>query len=106
MAVSSTFRYAVVLVPAMLLAALPESCERDRKITVASPAEKGRNHYAYLCATCHGVDGNGYVADNAPSLRNPAFLASVTDDFLRAAILRGRPGTAMGAYAQTSGGPL
>ena len=45
---------------------------------------------------------NGYVADNAPSLRTATFLASATDAFLAAAITRGRPGTAMGAYGRRS----
>jgi cytochrome c oxidase cbb3-type subunit 3 len=67
---------------------------------------QGRQVYAKLCATCHGVGGNGYVADNAPSLRTATFLASATDGFLRAAITRGRPGTAMAAYGRELGGPL
>jgi len=93
-----------LLVVVLLLAG---GCAREKKtVTVASPVERGRETYGRLCATCHGVSGNGYVADNAPSLRSTTFLATATDAFLEAAILRGRPGTAMGAYAQTSGGPV
>jgi cytochrome c oxidase cbb3-type subunit 3/ubiquinol-cytochrome c reductase cytochrome c subunit len=94
------------LLMAALILALPAGCARERKVSVASPAERGQSLYGSFCATCHGVAGNGYVADNAPSLRNPTFLASATDEFLRAAILRGRPGTAMGAYARSTGGPI
>jgi cytochrome c oxidase cbb3-type subunit 3 len=68
--------------------------------------EKGRRIYARLCATCHGVAGSGYAADNSPSLRNPTFLASASDAFLRAGITRGRPGTAMAAFGRGLGGPL
>jgi cytochrome c oxidase cbb3-type subunit 3/ubiquinol-cytochrome c reductase cytochrome c subunit len=68
--------------------------------------EKGRRAYATYCATCHGVERNGYIADNAPSLRTDTFLATASDDFLRAAIARGRPGTAMAAYDRSLGGPL
>jgi cytochrome c oxidase cbb3-type subunit III len=71
-----------------------------------SPLVKGRQVYVKFCATCHGVEGNGYMADNAPSLRTTTFLASATDGFLRAAITRGRPGTAMAAYGRALGGPL
>src|SRR5207248_1737498 len=58
------------------------------------------------CALCHGADRAGYQADNAPSLKSPTFLASASDDFLRAAIVRGRPGTAMGGYGKVVNGPL
>jgi cytochrome c oxidase cbb3-type subunit 3/ubiquinol-cytochrome c reductase cytochrome c subunit len=68
--------------------------------------EKGRHLYARYCATCHGPAANGYVADNAPSLRSPTFLASATTTFLKAAIVRGRPGTSMGAYGRALAGPL
>jgi cytochrome c oxidase cbb3-type subunit 3/ubiquinol-cytochrome c reductase cytochrome c subunit len=93
-------------IPAVLLVALAAGCAREKTVAVATPVDRGRAFYATLCATCHGPTGNGYVADNAPSLRNPSFLATATDVFLRDAILRGRPGTAMGSYTQGSGGPL
>jgi mono/diheme cytochrome c family protein/rhodanese-related sulfurtransferase len=62
--------------------------------------------YLALCAPCHGAEGQGYVADHAPSLVNPTFLESASDDFLRRSISAGRPGTSMAAYAQALGGPL
>src|SRR4029079_5420031 len=68
--------------------------------------EKGKPLYAKYCATCHGAGRNGYGAHNAPSLRTETFLATASDAFLRAAITRGRPGTAMGAYGSALGGPL
>jgi cytochrome c oxidase cbb3-type subunit 3 len=71
-----------------------------------APVAKGAALYGTLCATCHGPTGNGYIADNAPSLKTKTFLATATDEFLQAAILRGRPGTAMGAYDRATGGPL
>jgi cytochrome c oxidase cbb3-type subunit 3 len=87
------------------------TCRREhaaaRKPAVGNPAvAKGAALYGQYCATCHGVAGNGYVADNAPSLRTATFLATATDDFLQTAILRGRPGTAMGSYDRATGGPL
>ncbi|AKV04039.1 Cytochrome c oxidase subunit CcoP [Labilithrix luteola] len=62
--------------------------------------------YGSLCAICHGADATGYKADNAPSLVNPTFLESVTDDQLRRSITDGRPGTSMAAYGAIRGGPL
>ena len=41
-----------------------------------------------------------------PVVADREFLATASDAFLRAAITRGRPGTAMGAYGRALGGPL
>jgi mono/diheme cytochrome c family protein/rhodanese-related sulfurtransferase len=77
-----------------------------KKKAAVDPVERGRVAYAKYCATCHGVQANGYVADNAPSLRTTTFLSSATDWFVRDGIVRGRPGTAMAAYGRSLGGPL
>jgi mono/diheme cytochrome c family protein/rhodanese-related sulfurtransferase len=58
------------------------------------------------CALCHGPKATGYAADNAPSLVTETFLATASDDYLRAGIGRGRPGTAMAGYSRSVGGPL
>ena len=77
-----------------------------KKTAAADPVARGAAAYAKYCATCHGPQANGYAADNSPSLRTPSFLSTATDAFLRAGIMRGRPGTAMAAYGKQSGGPL
>ena len=69
-------------------------------------AAAGAAVWGKYCALCHGAKAEGYVADNAPSLVSPTFLATASDDFLRAGIARGRPGTAMAGYARRVGGPL
>lgn len=66
----------------------------------------GAQFYRTYCGLCHGDEGEGYAADNANALANQDFLVSVSDDFLRAAIAEGHPGTPMAAYAQRRGGPL
>ncbi|MDB4962396.1 MAG: Cytochrome c oxidase subunit CcoP [Myxococcales bacterium] len=66
----------------------------------------GSQIYVALCAQCHGAKLEGYIADNAPALNNPTFLESATDDFLKASIVTGRPGTAMAGYSDKLGGPL
>jgi mono/diheme cytochrome c family protein/rhodanese-related sulfurtransferase len=69
-------------------------------------ADPGPALYGKLCAQCHGADAKGYKSDHAPSLVNPTFLASATDDFIHRSIVFGRPGTAMAGYGKEVGGPL
>ncbi len=66
----------------------------------------GRELYGRMCAVCHGAAGEGYKADQAPALANQAFLTSVTDPFLKAAITHGRAGSTMSAWGIEHGGPL
>lgn len=59
--------------------------------------------YSQNCAGCHGADGrNGPAMD----LSDPVYLAIVDDDTLRSTISKGRPSTAMSAFAQKEGGML
>jgi cytochrome c oxidase cbb3-type subunit 3 len=67
---------------------------------------EGAETYHTYCALCHGENGEGYAADDANALFNQDFLASVSDAFIRTAIVRGHPNTAMSAYARVHGGPL
>jgi cytochrome c oxidase cbb3-type subunit III len=55
------------------------------------------------CAGCHGADGQ---RGPAMALSDPVYLAIVDDATLRSTISRGRPGTAMSAFAQKEGGML
>jgi cytochrome c oxidase cbb3-type subunit 3 len=71
-----------------------------------TPVQRGAQLYAGMCAVCHGENGEGYKADQAPMLAHPDFLASVSDEFLRIAIAHGRPGTTMSAWGTELGGPL
>ena len=72
-----------------------------------TPAEqRGAELYARMCAVCHGADGEGYKADNAPALGHPDFLASVSDAYLHDAVAGGRAGTTMSAWGTERGGPL
>jgi cytochrome c oxidase cbb3-type subunit 3/ubiquinol-cytochrome c reductase cytochrome c subunit len=91
---------------ALLALGLISACASRKPAQASAQAEQGRQIYNRYCATCHGLEGNGYKSDNAPSLRTTTFLASATDSFLTEAIGRGRPGTAMPAYGRWLGGPL
>ncbi len=81
------------------------SLECGRHIQTRTQA-RGAELYGRMCAVCHGANGEGYKADQAPTLRHPEFLTTVTDDFLRGAIARGRSGTTMSAWGTERGGPL
>jgi cytochrome c oxidase cbb3-type subunit III len=59
--------------------------------------------YAENCAGCHGVEGRGGAAI---ALSDPVYLAIANDAAIRNMIAKGGPGTAMPAFAQSSGGML
>lgn len=69
-------------------------------------AQHGAELYKRMCVVCHGEHGEGYLADQAPALAQPDFLASVSDDYLTRAISQGRRGTSMSAWIVDRGGPL
>lgn len=69
-------------------------------------ADHGAALYARMCAVCHGAEGEGYLADQAPALAQPDFLTTVSDEFLSFAIAVGRRGSTMSAWQTDHGGPL
>ncbi|MEE2786377.1 MAG: c-type cytochrome [Myxococcota bacterium] len=68
--------------------------------------ERGRALYDTYCGFCHGADGEGYLADNANALAHQGFLSTATDEFLKVAIIEGRPGTPMSPWGTKNGGPI
>jgi cytochrome c oxidase cbb3-type subunit 3/ubiquinol-cytochrome c reductase cytochrome c subunit len=77
-----------------------------RRLRHTEAERHGAELYGRMCSVCHGASGEGYKADQAPAIGHPAFLGSVTDDYLRTAISNGRRGTTMSAWALVHGGPL
>ena len=59
--------------------------------------------YSQNCAGCHGEDGRHGAAIG---IGDPVYLAIATDDTMRSVVSKGRPGTAMSAFAQKEGGML
>jgi len=59
--------------------------------------------YSENCAGCHGPDGKGGLAI---ALGDPVYLAIADDAAIRAITAQGVSGTAMPAFAQSSGGSL
>lgn len=68
--------------------------------------QEGKALYDRYCKLCHGAEGKGYAADNAPSLVSRTFLESASDSFIARGIRVGRPNSAMAAYGKSRGGPL
>ncbi|MFT3774632.1 MAG: c-type cytochrome [Minicystis sp.] len=58
-------------------------------------ASRGQVAYYANCQRCHGTPAE---RGEAPHLANPVFLAAAGDNFIRYAIVHGRPGTPMTAF--------
>ena len=52
-------------------------------------AKHGADVYTTFCSSCHGVDGQGGKGDG--SIVNGAYLALVSDQYLRTVVIAGRP---------------
>lgn len=63
--------------------------------TVNGDPGRGAQHYEHNCKTCHG---NANERGTALLIDNPELLASASPEFLRYAIVNGRPPTAMPAF--------
>jgi cytochrome c oxidase cbb3-type subunit 3 len=64
---------------------------------ISGDIERGKKLYAETCAECHGASGEGITGT---ALGNPAMLSLTTDAFLKHAIVNGRDGTEMNAFAE------
>lgn len=78
----------------------------DASVDPVAQLERGKLLYGRYCNFCHGEGGVGYAADQAPRLASDDLLTLASDDFLRDAIVKGRPGTTMSAWSVARGGPL
>jgi cytochrome c oxidase cbb3-type subunit 3 len=94
------------VLPAVLLLAAtacdvrpPEISKVIRPDQILDPAVL----YSENCAGCHGPDGKGGLA---VGLGDPVYLTIANDAVIRAATSQGVSGTAMPAFAQSSGGSL
>jgi cytochrome c oxidase cbb3-type subunit 3 len=92
------------------MAAAPEPAALPPTAAAPASAEDLRKHggelYGRICAVCHGANGEGYLADQAPRLAHPEYLATVSDEFLTSAIANGRAGSVMSPWSKRAGGPL
>lgn len=60
----------------------------------------GRFWFDSICATCHGPNGDGYIAGGTgTAIGKASFLDKVTDGFIRTTIKQGRTNTRMIGYS-------
>ena len=74
----------------------PTYLATDSAALPSGDATRGAELFAATCARCHGEDGGG--GPKAGPLRDPAFLALVSDQFLRRIVITGRPDLGMPDY--------
>jgi cytochrome c oxidase cbb3-type subunit III len=87
--------------------ALPPYSLRDASAKGSGPGDPKRGAAAYqtYCAQCHGKDGSG--GPKGGSVINPAYLALVSDQALRTAVIVGRSDLGMPDWrANISGRPM
>ena len=64
----------------------------------------GESKYANFCASCHGGNGEGYMAGLAGSaIGMKGFLSVASDDYILQTVKRGRVGTAMKPFVGAKG---
>ncbi len=64
----------------------------------------GKLWYDNICATCHGVSGDGYEAGGTgTAIGLPGFLDKVSDGFIRETIRQGRSNTRMRGFQGPEG---
>ncbi len=64
---------------------------------------QGGSVYAKACSPCHGADGKG--TKRVGAIRDPAFLALISDQALRRYAITGRPDLGMPGYVGKAGRP-
>ena len=64
----------------------------------------GKTWFDYICSTCHGKNGDGYLAGGTgTAIGNKSFLAKASDGFLRETIKYGRSNTRMLGFSGSAG---
>ncbi len=70
----------------------------------AGNAKAGADNYSRYCSSCHGPNGEGYLAGvPGPGIGLPGFLNAASDDFILKTILHGRIGTPMRSFIGAKG---
>ena len=70
---------------------------------LAGNAKVGSRLFQSICSACHGRNGAGYQETaNGTGIRRKAFLASVTDGFLRYLVKHGKDQTMMRPFGGKS----
>jgi len=82
----------------------PIELKIDSSLRFNGDAQKGALKYASFCATCHGPQGEGYMAGvPGPGIGLPGFLDVASDDYILKTIQHGRVGTPMRSFIGARG---
>ncbi len=80
------------------------SAEVDAEPAASGDPRLGKIWFDDICSTCHGVNGDGYLAGGTGTAIGMAgFLGKASDGFIRETIKRGRSNTRMLGFTGPSG---
>lgn len=76
------------------------SAKIDKQPDAHGDARLGKLWFDSICSTCHGTNGDGYLAGGTgTAIGNASFLSKASDGFLRETIKYGRSNTRMIGYS-------
>ncbi len=80
------------------------SAEIDLQPAASGDTTLGKQLFNDICSTCHGPNGDGYIAGGTgTAIGKAGTLGKVTDGFLRTTIKEGRSNTRMRGFAGPEG---
>ncbi|MCL1058570.1 cytochrome c [Shewanella gelidimarina] len=80
------------------------STEVDKQRSAQGDARKGALWYRDICSTCHGPEGDGYLAGSSgTAIGKAGFLNKASDGFIRETIKYGRSNTRMLPFYGSTG---
>ena len=84
---------------------LPDkSTEIDNQPVALGDPKAGKFWFDRICATCHGFQGDGYIAGGTgTAIGKAGFLNKASDGFLRTTIKHGRSNTRMRGFSGAAG---
>lgn len=86
-------------------AKLPDRVEAvDAQPDASGDIQSGKQIFNGICSTCHGVNGDGYIAGGTgTAIGKAGFLNKVSDGFIRTTIKEGRSNTRMLGFQGVDG---
>jgi len=80
------------------------SAKVDKQADAHGDPRLGKQWYNYICSTCHGIEGDGYLAGGTgTAIGKPGFLNKVSDGFIRTTVKKGRSNTRMLGFQGAEG---
>ncbi len=80
------------------------SAEVDAQPEAHGDPRLGEQWFNYICATCHGKNGDGYLSGGTgTAIGKPGFLSKASDGFIRTTIKVGRSNTRMRGFSGSVG---